>query len=101
MSTTTTNLFASIGLPTGATTDDEGWTANLSRPGYSRSLYWASFAPVGRVSADIDGRQESDGSYTCGITLWTSDDHLDADQARRVAAMLIEAADELDGLGSQ
>lgn len=100
--------LADVPLPAGARTDTENWTKNLRRDGYSRSLVWrtwrggmADLRLAGSVIAvDIDGRQQSDGSFTRGISLWGVDEGagLTADQARAVAALLVGAADELDRL---
>lgn len=101
-------MYADVALPAGARTDSAGWGKNLQRDGYSRSLVWRSYeggmadlrlAGSG-ISVDIDGRQQSDGSFTRGISLWGVDEGagLTADQARAVAALLVGAADELDRL---
>ncbi len=87
-------------VPPGATTDINSWGKNLQRDGWSRSLVWRRFGPVHGISVDIDGRQESDGSFTRHISLWGVDDggELTSSQARQTAAFLTEAANELDRL---
>ena len=74
--TTNDNPFPSVALPPGAHTDrlgydlDGAWEQNLQRPGYSRSLTWRSYDGPSGISVDIDGRQESDGSFSRQISLW-------------------------------
>ncbi|MGV7697863.1 hypothetical protein PJM27_19570 [Mycobacterium kansasii] len=98
--TTTTNPFPHIPLPPGATGDE--WEENLQRPGYSRSLTWASYdGPGGRFSVDIGGAQQSDGSYTRHISIWgvPEGEGISSNDAHELGALLIAAADELDRLG--
>lgn len=100
--------YADVPLPAGASTDSEGWGKNLQREGHSRALVWRSYeggladlrlAGTG-ISVDIDGRQQCDGSFTRGISLWGVDEggELTAEVARGLAAVLAGAADELDRL---
>jgi len=90
--------YSDVPLPAGAT-DGSGWEKNLKRDGWSRSLVWRDFGD-GEMSVGIDGRQQCDGSYTRRISLWGVEDggELTSAQAREAAALLIEAADELDRL---
>jgi hypothetical protein len=92
------NPFPHIPLPPGASTDSWGWEQNLQQPGYSRSLTWASYGPADGISVDIDGRQESDGSFTRNISVWglPEGEGMSSAQALALAAMLINASEELD-----
>ena len=92
--------YADVVLPPGASTDSEGWGKDLKLGGYRRSLLWRSDGNPGDVSVDIDGWQRHDGSFTRHISLWGTDDGgaLTSAQARRIAAMLLDAANELDRL---
>lgn len=69
--------------------------------GWSRSLVWREWGPVSDADlyVAIDGRQQCDGTVVRGISPYVDDaSHLTSAQARRLAALLIEAADELDRL---
>jgi hypothetical protein len=92
--------YADVPLPAGASTDSEGWGKDLKLGGYRRSLLWRSEGEPGEVSVDIDGWQRLDGSFTRHISLWGTDEGgaLTSAQARRIAAMLLDAADALDRL---
>src|ERR1700738_3599623 len=92
--------YADVVLPPGASTDSEGWGKDLKLGGYRRSLLWRSDGNPGDVSVDIDGWQRQHGSFTRHISLWGTDDGgaLTSAQARRIAAMLLDAAHELDRL---
>lgn len=96
--------FGDVPVPDGATVDSEGWTHTQSHPDqWSRSLVWRDYPQNGSgVAVSIDGRQQSDGTYTAQVAAYTGNDRaaLTADQARRLAAALIEAADELDRLAT-
>ena len=92
---------AHIEPPVGAATDSAGWERDLGGDtiSYSRSLTWQVFdTGVDSVGIDISGRQSTDGSFTRQIQLYADFDQLDAGDARRVAAALVEAADALDAL---
>jgi hypothetical protein len=93
MSTTDDN---DIPVPFGADADD--WEPNTA-DGYSRSLEWLHLSDDG-IDVHIDGRQQADGNFTREISAYGPDDEikLTADAARRMAAMLTEAADSLDRL---
>jgi hypothetical protein len=88
--------YCDIPAPAGASVGE--WEHNTAG-GWSRSLVWASFGEPGGISVDIDGRQECDGTYTRRISVWGVEygGELTSARARGVAAMLIEAADEMDG----
>jgi hypothetical protein len=92
--------YADAPLPPGATTDFEGWGKDLQRGGWRRSLLWNSYGDTADVNVDISGWQQCDGSFTRHIGLWGIDEggELTSAQARRIAAMLLEAADALEGL---
>jgi len=92
--------YADVPLPAGASTDSEGWGKDLKFGGYRRSLLWRSDGEPGEVSVDIDGWQRLDGSFTRHTSLWGTDEGgaLTSAQARRIAAMLLDAADELERL---
>jgi hypothetical protein len=93
--------YADVPVPAGASTDSSGWEQNLQRDGYSRSLVWRSYDDgLDGITVDIDGRQECDGSFTRHVSLWGVEEGggLTSAVARDVAALLIEAADELDRL---
>jgi hypothetical protein len=95
----TTNPHPDIPAPPGARSDSCDWEQNLQQPGYSRSLTWASYGPpAGGISVDIDGRQESDGSFTRHISIWGLDEGqgMSSAQALALAAMIINAAEEMD-----
>ncbi|KKC05025.1 hypothetical protein AWC17_07220 [Mycobacterium nebraskense] len=55
------------------------------------------------MAIDIDGRQEHDGSYTRLISIYLAHDgaSLTSTGARRLAALLVEAADEFDRLNQE
>jgi hypothetical protein len=92
--------YADVPLPAGASTDSEGWGKDLKYGGYRRSLLWRSDGEPGEVCVDIDGWQRHDGSFIRHISLWGIDEGggLSCAQARRIAAMLLDAADEVDRL---
>lgn len=89
--------YAEVPVPAGASVCD-GWGRN-DRGDWSRGLIWRSFKGGRDVSVDIDGCQVLDGSFTRRISLrGLGDDggNLTSAQARELAAMLIEAAGEID-----
>jgi hypothetical protein len=90
--------YADVPLPAGASTNSEGWGKDLKQGGYRRSLLWRNDGQPGGVSVDIDGWQWLDGSFARHISLWGVDEGgaLSCAQARSIAAMLLDAADELD-----
>lgn len=90
-------LYADIPLPAGAEGDAAGWEKNLQRDGWSRSVLWKSFGDD-TIGVDVDGRQECDGSFTRDISVYALADgaSLTSADARRLAELLIAAADEID-----
>jgi hypothetical protein len=91
-------LYADVPLPAGASTDSEGWAKDLKRGGYRRSLVWRSFGE--RANVEISGWQHTDGSFSRHICLWGVDEggSLTSAHARHIAALLVEAADEMERL---
>ena len=81
--------------PAGTTWVGE-WEKNLNRDGWSRSLLWREFSDSG-MSVEIDGRQQCDGTVEREISAYLDDaPKFTSATARRLAALLIEAADQLD-----
>jgi hypothetical protein len=70
---------------------------NLKRGGWSRALVWCEFRDW-ELCVDIDGRQHCDGTVERDISVYGDDLTLTSAGARRLAALLVEAADELDRL---
>jgi hypothetical protein len=61
---------------------------------------WKTFGtPDDEIVADIEGRQGSDGTYSRQIAVYAGSDkaELSSEQARRFAALLLQAADDVDG----
>ena len=75
------------------------WERNLRLDGWSRGLVWREFRGPGMCVA-IDGGQQCDGTVVRGISVYLNDDDLGftSVEARRLAALLVAAADELDRL---
>lgn len=96
----TDTAFADVPLPPGARTDEESWGTDLQNGGYRRSLEWATFGDRNEINVGIDGWQRTDGSFTRYISLWGIDEGgaLTAAQARRIAALLTQAADAFEAL---
>jgi hypothetical protein len=88
-------LYADVLTPPGATVIDD-WEPNTDG-GWSRGLHWGAWGGE-RISVDVNGRQEHDGSYTQHVTVYGLEDaaQLDAVTARRLAAHLLAAADLID-----
>ncbi len=87
-----------IPLPVGATSD--GWTSIRAYDGCPvRALVWWH-RDLGRISVSIDGWQDATGTLDREISVYGIEegDPITAVDARRIAAALIEAADELDRL---
>jgi hypothetical protein len=92
-------VFGDVPIPDGCKayswgTDDEGTTTRLLARS-SRSL--------GGVDASVyvDGVQDTDGAVVWELALHANHwPPITSDQARRYAAMIVEAADEFDGLGT-
>ena len=74
------------------------WGQNLDGRGWSRSLVWREFrAP--EMCVAVDGVQHCDGTVERQVSVYVNDGpKLAAGPARRLAALLVEAADELDRL---
>lgn len=95
--------YAHVQVPPGVTVKaGDGWERNLDYPNisYSRALVWRDDIETGieGVGLDISGRQATDGSFTRHINVYADYPQLTADDARRFAAALTAAADELDRL---
>lgn len=95
MSTPTTHDNPNLPIPAGATAGD--WDSFCTVTGLlCRSLDWSKH-DTDIVSVSVDGTQFSDGDVSQGVSLYGADGkELTADQARALAAKLIEAADALD-----
>jgi hypothetical protein len=90
--TTTPNLP----VPAGAVADD--WCDLPDSDGdMARPLTWSRH-DTDKIGVAVDGWQSTDGTVTRSVSLYDTDDELDARDARRLAAALLNAADELDGL---
>ncbi|MGD9620076.1 MAG: hypothetical protein AB7G47_09725 [Mycolicibacterium sp.] len=87
-----------VPVPAGATPD--GWHSVDHDGVLVRSLEWSRY-DAGKISVSIDGSQRATGEYDKRIAFYgaAEGETITADQARRFAAALIEAADELDKLG--
>ena len=74
------------------------WEQDLKLGGWSRAVVWRASVDA-TMGVDIDGRQHCDGTVERGISLYVGEGaQLTSAGARRLAALLVEAADELDGL---
>lgn len=74
------------------------WEKNLEGHGWSRSLVWHEFRAAD-VCVAVDGVQNCDGAVERQVSVHLNDDpKLAAGPARRLAALLVDAAAELDGL---
>ncbi|MBZ4569836.1 hypothetical protein GBO17_15345 [Mycobacterium avium subsp. hominissuis] len=65
--------------------------------GYGR-LYTVSVREVGDMSVEVLGVQFDDGRTQLSLLVREAD-QMSADQGRQLAATLVDAADEIDGLG--
>jgi hypothetical protein len=90
-------VYADVALPPGATTDSESWSQDLHQGGWRRSVLWRMFGEPHR-NVEISGWQRTDGSFTRNVCVWGvgEGEELTSSAARHIAALLIEAADELD-----
>lgn len=100
MSAATEARFAHIGLPAGAVADTN-WTPRGDDGLHGRCVVW--WDGWGKSSAvAIHGEQFSDGSTTKPIIVTLDNDEMltlsTAAEAREVAALLVQAADALEGL---
>ncbi len=85
--------YAHVAVPVGAHADR--WVRENGE--WSRSLEWAQVpTTVAAVDLYIDGRQKLDGSHTSQVSLYSDGTHLSGEQARALAAALVQAADDLD-----
>lgn len=84
-----------LAVPAGAHAGD--WDSLTDAGDLSRSLEWGRF-DTEKVGVGIDGFQEATGEVSRSINLYPSRQDLDADDARALAAKLVEAADAMDGL---
>ncbi|WP_099025893.1 hypothetical protein [Mycolicibacterium palauense] len=86
-----------VPIPAGATADD--WPSITEDGVLMRTLTWSEHdTPKVGVSVSAEQRAD-DGSYTPEISVFGADGiGLSADEARRLAAMLIEAADALEAV---
>ena len=82
-------------VPAGATADD--WDSISLDNIPCRSLEWSRH-DTDKVGVGVDGFQSATGEVTRCISLYLGHDGLDADDARALAAKLIEAADSLESL---
>jgi hypothetical protein len=74
------------------------WEKDLKLGGWSRTLVWREFRDW-EMSVDIDGRQQCDGTVERAISAYLDEcPKFTSAEARRLAALLVEAADELDRL---
>ncbi|WP_205877534.1 hypothetical protein [Mycobacterium camsae] len=92
------SAYAYVPIPAGAVADE--WAENGQRAGYSRSLTWRTYEGPAGVCVLIDGRQQTDGTFTRHISLWGVADGapLTGEQALETAKLLVRAADELGRL---
>lgn len=93
---TATN-FPNLPVPAGATADD--WTDFGGLPGpAARSLKWSRH-DIPKAGVSVDGWQYEDGRVEPQVSVYIkTDDGFTAEEARALAAALIEAADALDAL---
>ena len=84
-----------LAVPPGATADD--WCDLTGIDGdIARALTWSRH-DTDKVGVAVDGWQYADGAITRCISLYDAEDNeLTAPDARRLAAALLNAADELD-----
>ena len=86
-------------MPAGASIDpnSEEWSETWPGSGYTRLLRWAVFETP-QATASIEALQHPDGSFNRGLVLYIGPDgELAADEARQIAAMLLNAADDWTG----
>jgi hypothetical protein len=94
------NPFPNVPPPAGAVEVCE-WDDHLFNPDHRPSRYFVgTMRRVGPVEVLVDGTQWVDGSVELSLTVHgvDNDTSIPTDTARKIAAALIEAADELDGL---
>ena len=92
MTMTTPNLP----VPPGATADD--WCElTTDTSDLIRFLTWSKH-DTDKIGVAVDGQQFSDGRVERQVMMYDSDMPLTAEDARKLAAALLEAAEELDRL---
>lgn len=84
-----------VPVPFGATAD--GWNSLTDDGIPVRSLEWGRF-DTSKVGVGVDGFQDGTGEITRCVNIYLHGHDLGAQDARDLAAKLIEAADLLDGL---
>lgn len=91
-----TNTFRQPPIPAGATADP--WYDGIDEGEQIRSLNWSNH-DTPKVAVGVDGRQYfSNGNVERFIALYPGGDcDLTANEARQLAAALLNAADTLDG----
>lgn len=105
--TTIDNRAPDVPLPHGFTAVCEWELGRIMSEDETRQ--WRLIYGPDRTITDCDGSgvtlratQYSDGALDdIGIQVWTGDDDLNSDQVRELAAALLEAAAELDGLAAK
>jgi len=86
----TTNATPNVPVPHGAIEVGD-WAGHRSR-----TVLWSNW---GDGWVQVDGRQHADGQVDAAVSVYGGDgEQLDAAQARKLAAALLNAADALDGL---
>jgi hypothetical protein len=82
--------------PDGALRVGDWETYDGSGGAQSRTVVWAEHHGGGVA---VDGRQWPDGTTDAAVSIYVGDgEPLDAAQARKLAAALLDAADGLDGI---
>jgi hypothetical protein len=93
----TANGTPNVPIPYGAKSAG-GWGDDGAGGMQSRSVVWTEHHGGGVA---VDGRQWPDGTTDAAVSIYLGDGtQLDAAQARKLAAALLDAADELDEIGS-
>ena len=96
MNTTHDNTATEPNLPVPAGATADGWDHSVTYDGVPvRGLEWFR-RDVGGVGIAVDGFQTAEGEVTCGISVYGQMYERGAEEARALAAALIEAADALD-----
>lgn len=94
--TTTTEHFADVPTPAGVTTISEWDDTHTSTP----SRFWSGTRRlIGDAEIVLDGTQWADGRVERCLTVYgvNTDQNMPTDTARKIAAALMAAANELDG----
>lgn len=98
--------FRHVQLPAGSEQVDAWWPGDSDDDSWARAWWGTSRAvkiAAGKrpVEVQLTGTQWSDGRVETGATVYASDDRMTADEARRLAAALVEVAAELDALDTR